>query len=117
MVTKEETLIFKSSDRKWIGERRGSSDMMWNHDGTALYHTGGNILCFPTDEYKEIRIKKGCQSRYYEDITISPDNKKMVVERVNVRRPKPFRDILEERHQLYIMDIDGCHECPLFDDE
>ena len=113
MASLEETMVFKNSDMKWLDNTHGSPDMMWNDKGTNLYYTGGDIICFPINEYKEIRIKKGCMSRYYEDITISPDDQQIVVERVNATRSS---NILEEKHVLYIMDIDGCNERPLFDE-
>ena len=108
----EQFLIFKHNDRRWW-ENQGSGDITWNSKGDKEYLTGGGIVCFSLNEYKEIRIKKGCMSRYYEDITISPDDKQIVVERVNATRSG---NILDEKHVLYIMDIDGCNERPLFDD-
>jgi len=110
------TLIFQYSDMKWLDNSYGSADMMWNHSGENLYYTDGDIICFPTNDYKEIRIKKGCESRYYEDITIAPDDKHIIVERVDVRRDGPYSNTLQRWRRLYIMDIDGCNERLLFDD-
>lgn len=111
-----EKLVFSNDDGFKRAKSLGSSDISWNTLGDALFLTGGDIICYPLYEYKEIRIKKGCESRYYEDIAISPDDRTIVVERVNVHRPNLSDNILVEQHLLYIMDIDGRNERPLFDD-
>ncbi|MBI1184429.1 hypothetical protein GC194_09165 [bacterium] len=110
-------LIFKNEEDKrirWAKPGIGVDDVQWSPGGDRLYTTGGPIFCYPMYEDKEIRIKKQCDSRYYEHIAISPDDSKIVVVRVDVDRPNPLKNKLVETHTLYIMDIDGKNERPLF---
>ncbi|MGB0430489.1 MAG: hypothetical protein ACPGLV_08440, partial [Bacteroidia bacterium] len=87
------------------------------NNNESVFNTGSGIMQYPINDYKEIRIKKACPSRYYEEITISPDDQHIIVKRVDVRRERPMSNTLDMRKRLFIMDIDGCNERLLLGEE
>jgi hypothetical protein len=81
----------------------------WHPNSNSIYYsrTLDGLYYIDINEKVETKFKETCSSKIYECITISPDGKRIVVERINSYYAEYglFRD-----SKIYIMDIDGCNE-------
>lgn len=111
--TNETELIFKSKVK--IGKLGNSYD--WSPNGGKLFFVNKDdgIFFIKNGENKQYRIKKSCPNRQYLNLTISPSGDKLIAERkdINAERDGTY---ISQKHNLVIMDIDGCNEKVLFED-
>lgn len=73
----------------------------------SMYNTG--LFSVNKTTKKIIKIKDGCQTKTYRHISISPNGKRIVVERVNSFVMDKIGNIFEQA-SIYIMDINGRNE-------
>jgi hypothetical protein len=86
----------------------------WHPNNTDIYYTTHKtgLLKVNRDTKKIVKIRNACDARFYDQLSISPDGKKIVVQRTDVHQQSnltPFHD-----EGIYLMDIDGKNEVKLF---
>ncbi len=88
-------------------------DCKWGGDGSYIYFSTNKTGLFKVNKNTKAisKIKNACDTRYYRSLSISPDGKKMLVERVDAQLLKGSP---EEDAGIYLMDIDGKNEVKLF---
>jgi len=82
----------------------------WHSNCTDIYYTRflKGLYKINIFEKKEVKIKNSCNSKKYTILSISPDDSKIVVERINGYVSSDNK--LYNDSRLYIMNIDGCNE-------
>ena len=81
----------------------------WHPTEEVIYYTVYNDGLYKLDvnTLKATRIRNGCSTRTYGNLSISADGKKIIVERIDA---KPNNGGLLKDAGIYIMDIDGKNE-------
>jgi hypothetical protein len=87
------------------------SGMDWSSDGETLYFTlqAGGIFKVNKRTKVVTRLKEGCYSRQYSNISVSSDNKKILVQRQDAS-DFDNKSKISLDNGIYIMDIDGSNE-------
>lgn len=82
----------------------------WSSNNTDIFYTQYRKGIFRVNKETEQvkRLKNACDTRSYRHLSISPDGKKILIERVN-GESYPVDKVKETSH-IYIMDIDGGDE-------
>ncbi|MEI6882386.1 MAG: hypothetical protein WCK82_13790 [Bacteroidota bacterium] len=86
----------------------------WHPNDQDIYFSKvvNGIYKVNKNSYLEILIKKGCNSRSYNLLSVSPDGKKILVERVDATLENI--KLIYFKSDIYIMDIDGRNEEKVF---
>ena len=87
------------------------ADIIWHPNDDDIFYTRFfyGISKINRNTMVDARFIVGCETRQYKDISISPDGKKIIVERVDASDYKGT-DTITEDAGIYIMDIDGKNE-------
>lgn len=111
----EEKNIVEIYNFKFTG-RNNIEGICWHPNNNDIYYStyreGLYVINKNTKERKKIR--NGCDSRSYRFLSISPDGKKILVERVDASDYKNINGSWTEEAKIYIMDIDGKNERDVF---
>jgi Tol biopolymer transport system component len=119
-LTTKKLEVFLSNDTGYY--QRIISDKCWHPNNTDIYFIaapiGGNdttrlgINKINKRTQQETLIKNVCATRAYYYVSISPDGKKLLVERENVTLVENYTRLVGS--DIYIMDIDGRNEKKVF---
>jgi Tol biopolymer transport system component len=109
--------LFVSSLTNFENDGRNTiTGICWHPNNSNIYYStyreGLYVINKNTKERKKIR--NGCDSRSYRFLSISPDGKKILVERVDATDYKNNNGNWTEEAKIYIMDIDGKNERDVF---
>jgi hypothetical protein len=92
--------------------RNAITGICWHPNNSDIYYStyreGLYVINKNTKERKKIR--NGCDSRSYRFLSISPDGKKILIERVDASDYLNKTGSWTEEAKIYIMDIDGKNE-------
>ena len=107
-VTKITELVHTAVSGK-VG--KSVADIAWHPNDDDIFYTRFfyGISKINRNTMVDARFIVGCETRQYKDISISPDGKKIIVERVDASDYKGT-DTITEDAGIYIMDIDGKNE-------
>lgn len=83
-----------------------NDDVFYSKVVLGIYKVNKNSM-------EELLIKKGCQKRHYNFLSISPNGKKILTERVDASLSND-KSTISYKSDIYIMDIDGRNEEKVF---
>ncbi len=111
-IEKKDTTI-KLSNIEYDGKNEIVS-ISWHNNDQDIYFSKvvNGIYKINKNSYVESLIKKGCNSRSYNLLSVSPDGKKIIVERVDATLENI--KLIYFKSDIYIMDIDGRNEEKVF---
>src|SRR5690606_10215410 len=94
-----------------LSDRDSITGVAWHPDYTNVIYTTyrGGIFSVNTATSQAHNIRIGCDTKSYRHITISPDGKQIVVQRVDAHENTDQAKWIET-HSLYLMDINGKNE-------
>lgn len=100
---------FESTGRNTI------EGIAWSPDNTTIYYSTIHEGLFSVNKNtnKVIKVRNGCDTRSYSNLSISPDSKSILVERIDASFDEASGDVLEHAG-IYIMDLNGKNEKKLF---
>ena len=106
---KEKTGIRKIPIRKIESKNYTILGASWHPSEEVIFYTvyKDGLYKLDVNTLKATRIRNGCATRTYGDLSISADGKKIIVERIDA---KPNNGGLINDSGIYIMDIDGKNE-------
>lgn len=86
--------------------------IQWHPNNKDIYYTKWNNGLYKTNinTKKEKRILEGCQSKWYNHFSISPDGKKIIAERIDATFEAGVICYINETSSIVLMDIDGSNE-------
>lgn len=83
----------------------------WHPNNNDIYYSriGKGVFCIDKNTKTEVKIRNGCSTRIFKDLSISSDGKKILVERGDITNFEEGGDY-DFQDNIYIMDIDGKNE-------
>jgi hypothetical protein len=101
-------------------ESSGSNDItgiFWHPNNNDIFYSTYREGLFKVNKNSKTitKIRCGCDSRSYRNLSISPDGQKIIVERVDATDYTDNPGSWTEEAKIYIMDIDGKNEKNVFE--